>query len=136
MSESPDRLRRAILIAAGISGALGIVLGSFGAHGIEAVLEGRGYEPDLVAKRLDQWDVGVRYHLVHSLVLLGLAALPMGSESSRRWTAGLLLAGLVFFSGSLYLLVMLNATKFGAVAPLGGLSWIVAWLMLVRVART
>ncbi len=130
------RISRAILLWAGISGATAVVLGSFGAHGLETMLQDRGYELELVTKRLDQWDVGVRYHLVHSLALLGLAAVPVGSDASRRWAARLMLAGLLLFSGSLYLLVLLNVPVLGAVAPLGGLSWITAWLMLIWMART
>lgn len=131
-----QRISRAVLLWAGLSGALGVILGSFGAHGLEGLLAERGYEPDLIAKRLDQWDVAVRYHLVHTVLLVALAAIPHGSDASRRWTAILILAGLVLFSGSLYALVLLNMTAFGMVAPLGGLSWIVAWLALIWVARS
>ena len=119
-----------------MSGAAAVILGSFGAHGLDGFLEGRGYDAELIAKRLGQWGVGVRYHLVHTVALLCIAALPFGNDSSRRWVARLLLAGLVLFSGSLYAIVLLNMNAFGAVAPLGGLSWIVAWLMMIWMART
>ncbi|MDA9859586.1 DUF423 domain-containing protein [Rubripirellula sp.] len=135
MKES-ERIARAILLWAGISGAIGVILGSFGAHGLDAFLLERGYDADLVIKRVGQWDVGVRYQLIHSVALFALAAVPFGSDGNRRWVARLMLAGLLFFSGSLYLLVLTNLTILGAVAPLGGLSWIIAWLLLTRMAVT
>ena len=61
---SSDSLCRRILITAAMTGALGVLLGAFGAHGLETVLESRGYEAVLSAKRLDQYEVGVRYHLL------------------------------------------------------------------------
>ena len=88
-----ERISRAVLLWAGISLPLGVILGSYGAHGLEGLLADRGYDPELVAKRLGQWDVGVRYHLIHSVVLLVIAALPIGSDTSRRWAARMMLAG-------------------------------------------
>lgn len=132
----PDRIARAILLWAGISGAVGVILGSFGAHGLDAFLLDRGYDADLVTKRVGQWDVAVRYQLIHSVALLALSAIPFGGDAIRRWVVRLMLAGLVLFSGSLYLLVLTNTTMFGAVAPLGGLSWIIAWLLLARMSAT
>lgn len=130
-----DSLARRIVVYAALSGALGVLLGAFGAHGLDSFLENQGHSPDLVAKRLDQFDVGVRYHLIHALALLALAALPLGSVATRQWTCRLFLAGLLFFSGSLYALVLSNTPVLGAITPIGGLCWIFAWLMLVLVAR-
>lgn len=111
-----------------------MILGSVGAHGLEAVLESRGDSAEHIAKRLDQFDVGVRYHLIHSVALLGLAGISIGSLSVKRWVARLLVAGLVLFSGSLYVLVFSDNGKLGMVAPFGGLSWIIAWLMMIWLA--
>jgi uncharacterized membrane protein YgdD (TMEM256/DUF423 family) len=66
---------------------------------------------------------------------LALASVPFGSTSSRRWVARLFVIGLFLFSGSLYALVLSNTPILGAITPIGGLCWIVAWLMLVLVAR-
>ena len=123
-------LARRIVVAAGISGAMGVILGSFGAHGLDSFLAARGLESELILKRLDQFDTAVRYHLLHSAVLLALAAIPLGSPTWRRWVYRLFLCGLVLFSGSLYLLVLTNTPVLGAITPLGGVCWIVAWLML------
>ena len=126
---------RRLLLVAGLSGALGVIMGSFGAHGLDGFLEGRGIEPDVVAKRLEQFNVGVRYHLVHSAALLALAAITIGSPAVRRWVGRLFLCGLVLFSGSLYLLVLTDTPALGAITPIGGVCWIIAWCLLPLMAR-
>jgi uncharacterized membrane protein YgdD (TMEM256/DUF423 family) len=126
--------RRTILIA-GILGAVGIVCASFSAHGLENLLVEMEYSPELIGKRLDQFDVGVRYHLLHTVALVAVAAVPFGSPTVRRWASRFMIAGIVLFSGSLYALVLTNRTGFGMVTPLGGLCWIVGWLALIGLAR-
>ena len=126
---------RRILIYAAICGALGVLLGALGAHGLDAILESRGASPELIAKRLDQFDVAVRYHLVHSLALLALAAMPLGPPRRRRLISHLFLLGLILFSGSLYALVFSDVSKFGMITPLGGLVWIAAWLSLATLRQ-
>ena len=153
-----DSLSRRIIVYAGVSGALGVLLGAFSAHGLEDVLndfvytdlveagqtdlvEAGGTDPtdagqiDLVDRRLSQFDVGVRYHLIHSVALLALSAVPFGSPTSRRWVCRLFVIGIFLFSGSLYALVLSNVPQLGMVTPLGGICWIVGWLMLLQVAR-
>ncbi len=131
-----NKLSRRILVCAAISGALGVLLGAVGAHGLDRVLESRGDSVEHVAKRLEQFDVGVRYHLIHSLALFALAALPFGASGARRWALRLFLLGLFLFSGSLYALVLSDISKFGMVTPVGGLCWIAAWTSLLWVARS
>lgn len=124
---------RFLLVAGGIFGMLGVVIGAFGAHGLEGWLESRGLDAEIVAKRADQLEVGVRYHLTHTLVLLALAAIGAANGLNSRWlwTIGILMsAGILIFSGSLYLLVALNLPVLGAVTPIGGVTWIVSWLLL------
>ena len=130
-----DSLSRRIIVYASVSGALGVALGAFGAHGLEGFLVQAGHDADTVTKHLGQFDVAVRYHMIHSVALLALAAIPFGSPESRRWTCRLLLLGLALFSGSLYLLVASNVKWLGAITPIGGLCWIFAWLQLLLVAR-
>jgi len=128
---SSESLSRRIVIVAAITGALGVLLGAFGAHGLESVFDSRGYESELSAKRLDQYDVGVRYHLLQSIMLLALAAVSFGSERWRRWALRFSLTGQILFSGSLYLLVLTNTPKLGMITPLGGLCLIFSWLILI-----
>ncbi|MEM6692847.1 MAG: DUF423 domain-containing protein [Planctomycetota bacterium] len=127
-------MSRNVLIAAGITGAVGVAIGAFGAHGLDAMLAARGYEVELIERRLGQFDVGVRYHLIHSVALLALAS-ASGHAECLRWATRLFVAGLFLFSGSLYLLVLTNTTWLGAITPLGGLTWIFAWICLAFSAR-
>lgn len=130
-----DRSTAWVLWAAGSLGACGVLLGAFAAHGLEDWLLGRGLDADRVAARVAQANTGVRYHLVHAVALLGLyGAIPRLRVGMAVWVARLMVAGVFLFSGSLYLLVALDQPKLGAITPLGGLSWIVAWGLLVFAA--
>ena len=101
---------------------LGVVLGAFGAHGLRARVT-----PD----RLAVFETGVRYHLIHALGLLAVA------WAASRWPATwvgaagwLFVAGIVIFSGSLYLLVLTGTRWLGAITPIGGLCLIAGWAVL------
>ncbi|MFN3198253.1 MAG: DUF423 domain-containing protein [Bradymonadia bacterium] len=109
-------------VAAGaLALALGVAAGAFGAHGLKNTLSA-----DLLAI----WETGARYHLVHGLglVLVGILAPQLGR--SVRVVGWLLVAGIVFFSGSLYLLALTDTRWLGAVTPIGGTAWIAAWITL------
>lgn len=99
-------------------GFLGVGLGAFGAHGLSGRLEAFG--------RVDTWHTAVFYHLTHAVVLLVLATRPR----IPRGAFWFLSAGIVIFSGSLYLLALTNATWLGAITPLGGLAFLVGWFVL------
>lgn len=104
--------------------ALAVVLGAFGAHGL------RG--------RLDEYSMGVYekavfYQFVHALGMLIVplfARADVLTESSMEWVCWLLLAGILIFSGSLYLLAVTGVRVLGAITPIGGLSFIAAWFLL------
>jgi uncharacterized membrane protein YgdD (TMEM256/DUF423 family) len=99
---------------------LGVVLGAFGAHAL------RGRVDDAM---LAVWETGVQYHLVHALALLIVAvARPQGRLGAAA--GPLFAAGIVLFSGSLYALVLTGTRLWGAVTPLGGLAFILGWLVL------
>ena len=118
-SQATERLSRQIVIAAAITGALGIAIGAFGAHGLESLFNSRGYDAAFAAKRSDQFDVGVRYHLLQSAMLLALGALTFGHQQWRRWSLRLSLVGQTLFCGSLYLLVLTDTPKLGAIYSSG-----------------
>ena len=127
-------LSRRILIYAGISGGIGVAIGAFGAHFLESFVRPLEYAPEVLQRRIAQFDTGVRYHLIHSVALLALASLPIGPTRLRQWVCRLFMLGVLLFSGSLYVLVLTNQTKLGMVTPLGGLCWIAGWLLLVVLA--
>jgi uncharacterized membrane protein YgdD (TMEM256/DUF423 family) len=101
---------------------LGVGVGAFGAHGLRSRLT-----PDLLAV----FETGVRYHMYHALALLAVG------WAAARWTSpwvnaagGLFAAGIVLFSGSLYLLALTGTRAWGAVTPAGGLAFILGWACL------
>ena len=111
-------------MTAGILLALAVILGAFGAHGL------RG--------RLDQYSMGVYekavfYHFIHALGILVVSILPRTGtfpESSAATVSAVLLAGIVIFSGSLYLMAVTGNRLLGAITPVGGVAFIVGWLLL------
>lgn len=126
-----DTVSRRAIFFAGILGVIGIIGGSFCAHGLDGLFVKWQYGPELVEKRLQQFDTGVRYHLIHTVALLGIAGVPFGSSAVRRWVCRFLILGIVAFSGSLYALALTNNPKFGMITPIGGLCWIAAWTLLI-----
>ena len=110
--------------------AVAVMAGAFGAHGLRDRID-----PGLMAI----WEKAVLYHLLHALGLLVLAALAAHGFAGGRvllWAAALLSAGIILFSGSLYLLVLTNIRWLGAITPIGGTAFIAAWLLLaVSLAR-
>lgn len=108
--------------------ALGVVLGAFGAHG----LEGR-----ITPEKIEVWKTGVLYHLLHALgiVALGLLAARPGVSSGIVTAAFVcLLVGILFFSGSIYGLALGGPRWLGPITPLGGLLFIVGWVLVAWVA--
>ena len=98
---------------------LAVALGAFGAHSLKSTLELRGM--------LDVWNKAVLYHLVHAVALLALAL--YGTTNRAAWW--LLFAGILLFSGSLYLMAFTNLRWLGAVTPLGGLCFLAGWAWLI-----
>ena len=113
---------RTFLLIGAVAGALGVGLGAFGAHG----LRGR-----LTPEMLGVFETGVRYQLYHALALVATASL-MGRVHGRLVTAAgwCFTAGIVLFSGSLYLLALTGITVLGAITPLGGVAFIAGWICL------
>jgi uncharacterized membrane protein YgdD (TMEM256/DUF423 family) len=104
--------------------ALAVVLGAFGAHGLRDRLD---------AYSMAVYEKAVFYHFIHALGLLIVSFLPRTgtfSEFATNWVCGLLLAGIVIFSGSLYLLAVTGNRMLGAITPIGGVSFIAGWLVL------
>jgi len=116
--------RHAIVLGA-LLAATGVALGAFGAHGLEDLLVARGYEAEL-PNRLAWFDTAVRYQLYHALGIIVVAHV-----AQRRATPLAFLLGIVLFCGSLFAMTFLPPEwkKLGAITPLGGLAFIVGWVM-------
>ena len=114
-----------ILQLSGLSGALAVGLGAFGAHSLEALLIQNG--------RLDTFQTAVNYHFYHTLALLGIGILASVKPQWKgfAFSTWCMLIGILIFSGSLYVLSLTGITWLGATAPLGGLSFILGWSSLV-----
>jgi uncharacterized membrane protein YgdD (TMEM256/DUF423 family) len=112
-----------ILLAAAFLGITAIILGAFGAHALKKVLS---------VEQLQSFEVGVRYQMYHALFLLFIGVFAFLNEKERLLIFWLTIFGVLFFSGSIYLLATNGITnlktKFlGPVTPIGGLLLISAW---------
>lgn len=124
-------------VAGTLFAALSVVIGAFGAHGLESMLQESLKESadqgavEKVAKRLANWDTGARYQMYHAFGLM-FTGLLIRNPNSRLFSAAgfLFVAGILFFSGTLYSLVLTEQTWLGAVAPIGGLANIIGWCLL------
>ena len=112
---------------------MAIGLGAFAAHGLGDRLADSGLSPDRVAERFATFETAARYQLAIAVVLLFLA--PRTDLRNFRWSFGMFLAGTVIFSGSLYMLVLLDQSWLGAITPIGGLLLILAWLSFLFVSK-
>ena len=113
-----------IIILAGINGFLAVSIGAFAAHMLRDRLS-----PEL----LNTFQTGVQYHMYHALGLFGIGLLMLNFPTSNllRISAYLMIAGIVLFSGSLYLLSITGTKWLGAITPLGGLCFLTAWVLIV-----
>ncbi|HEX5432376.1 MAG TPA: DUF423 domain-containing protein [Bryobacteraceae bacterium] len=112
----------------GIVLALAVIIGAFGAHGLKGRLD---------AYSMTIYERAVMYHFFHALGMLIVSAILSAgllSRSAGNWVCGLLLAGVILFSGSLYALALTGNRMLGAITPIGGLSFIAAWVVLAITA--
>jgi uncharacterized membrane protein YgdD (TMEM256/DUF423 family) len=119
-----------LFIVLGAAAALAaVLLGAFGAHALKARLAGDA---------LALWRTAVEYHFWHALGLIavGLVALHLPGSALLKWSGATMLAGIVLFSGSLYLLALTGTRALGAVTPVGGVAFVAAWgLLILAVVR-
>ena len=116
-------MKNYLLIGSLICGTA-VLIGAFGAHGLKE---------HVTAERLDNFETGVKYQFYH-----GLALLFLGTLSSQKWiglAAKFFLMGVLIFPSSLYLLVLTDITEFGAITPIGGVSFIMGWICLAIAAK-
>jgi uncharacterized membrane protein YgdD (TMEM256/DUF423 family) len=117
---------RTFFLLGALSAGIGVAAGAYGAHGLETILDNR---------LLAVFETAVRYQLYHSFALLAAAwahtRWPGAAASAAGW---LFLAGIMLFSGSLYLLCLTGQGWLGAITPIGGASFLAGWLCLARAA--
>lgn len=119
-------MSRFYLLSAALNGFLCVALGAFGAH----ALEGR-----INVSLLTTYQTAVQYQMFHVTALLAVAWMAQrGRTAALQWSGRLFIAGIVLFSGSLYLLALTGIRVLGAITPIGGVALLAAWLLLARAA--
>lgn len=113
-----------ILAMGAILGAFTVAIGAFGAHALKGKFAEERYE--------QTFETGVRYQMYHSIAILivGLAMPIVGELPILEIAVYLMIAGIVLFSGSLYVLSVTGIRKLGAITPIGGLCFIAGWICL------
>jgi uncharacterized membrane protein YgdD (TMEM256/DUF423 family) len=116
-------MNKKFLTAGALLAAVAVILGAFGAHYLKKIV---------TPESLQTFETGVRYHFYHAFALLAAGILYEAFASKfLKWAGNFFLAGIVLFSGSLYLLCLQPAWRWlGPVTPLGGLCFILGWIFL------
>lgn len=114
--------KKMVITASFLTGVT-IALGAFGAHGLKNIVD---------ASALNTFETGVRYQMYHCLAILVLGLAPSIPEKIKKTVFWLFIVGIVFFSGSIYLLALntvlpFDAAKIGFITPIGGLLFIIGW---------
>ncbi|RCH55169.1 DUF423 domain-containing protein [Mucilaginibacter hurinus] len=124
-------MEKQIILTAAVLGALAVILGAFGAHGLK---------PHIAPAELDVWQTAVQYHFYHVFALLFLSTLTQTGGGLVGFAYYAYLIGIILFSGSLYLLACRYVLGWswlailGPVTPLGGLSLICGWVLMAIAA--
>ncbi len=112
------------IIVGALNAFLAVALGAFGAHGLEGKLE---------PKYLEVWKTGVQYEMFHAigLIAIGILSGKYPASSLLSWSGWIMLIGIILFSGSLYVLSTSGIKVLGAITPLGGVAFLVSWVLLI-----
>jgi uncharacterized membrane protein YgdD (TMEM256/DUF423 family) len=120
-------MSKVFIILGSLNAFLAVALGAFGAHGLQN---------KLTEQMLATYETGVKYHMMHALglILIGIISRYTSGSVLINWSGWLICAGIVLFSGSLYLLSIGGIRWLGAITPLGGLSFLAGWILLAIAA--
>jgi uncharacterized membrane protein YgdD (TMEM256/DUF423 family) len=120
-------MQKLFLLVGSIAMALAVALGAFGAHGLKNML---------TDEMLDIFETGVKYHFYHAigLLVIGLVVQYMSESLLLQWSGWMMIAGILVFSGSLYILSIAGIRWMGAITPIGGLCFIISWILLALAA--
>ncbi|MEC0126842.1 DUF423 domain-containing protein [Paenibacillus pabuli] len=116
-------MQRKWMMVGAVLTMLSVAIGAFGAHMLK---------DQIGADAIAVYETGVQYHMIHAIALLiiGLTAGQLGPSAKLKWAARLLFVGIIIFSGSLYVLSISGNKMLGAITPIGGVAFIVGWLLL------
>ena len=117
-------MSKIFLILGSSFAGLAVAIGAFGAHALKSVLE--------ATNRMETFETGVKYQFYHAIALLVLGLLMQKFDHRMfTWAGYGFVAGIILFSGSLYILSLSGVTKWGAVTPLGGIAFLIGWITLI-----
>lgn len=116
-------MQNLFLILAASNGFLAVALGAFAAHGLKARLS---------VELLATFQTGVQYQMYHSMALFGIGLLTLSYPNVAiiRLAGYLFMAGIIIFSGSLYILSLTGIRWLGAITPIGGVAFLAGWACL------
>lgn len=120
-------MNKKIIVTASIFGIIAVILGAFGAHGLKSQIS---------VSDLDNWKTGVNYQFYHIFALLYLSTISRFRDGFINLAYYAFTGGIIFFSGSLYLLATRSITGLGTgilgpITPIGGLMFILGWIFLL-----
>ena len=117
------------IIAGAVNAVVAVALGAFGAHALKE---------KLTEHYLAIWETAVQYQMFHAIGLIVVGILMstslLGPSTQLSWAGYLILAGIIIFSGSLYVLSLSGIGILGAITPIGGVAFIIGWIMLILAA--
>ncbi|MGX0046083.1 uncharacterized membrane protein YgdD (TMEM256/DUF423 family) [Staphylococcus haemolyticus] len=115
-------MMKLFIILGALCTMMSVGTGAFGAHGLEGKLSD---------KYMSVWEKAVNYQMYHGLGLIIIGVISGTTSINVNWAGWLLFLGMVFFSGSLYILALTQIRILGAITPIGGVLFIAGWLMLI-----
>ncbi|MCU5746862.1 DUF423 domain-containing protein [Staphylococcus sp. SQ8-PEA] len=113
---------KVFIILGALNTLIAVATGAFGAHGLEGKLSD---------KYMSVWEKATTYQMYHGLGLIAIGIISGTTNIHVNWAGWLMFFGIVFFSGSLYVLALTQIRILGAITPLGGILFILGWLLLV-----
>jgi len=116
-------MQKLFIMIASLSGAVAVGLGAFGAHALKNKLSSNGY--------LETYQTAVQYHFIHTLALLFIGLIIKQYPSNLlNYSGWAMIIGIILFSGSLYTLSITGIKWLGAITPIGGLAFIIGWVLI------
>ncbi|MDY8134990.1 DUF423 domain-containing protein [Aquimarina sp. 2201CG5-10] len=120
-------INKTILITGAVAGLIAVLLGAFGAHGLEKLVDN---------DNINSFTTGVRYQMYHAIVCLILGNMSILTDAVKKRVFYFFLSGMILFSGSIYLLVIdevlgVSLKSIGFITPLGGLLLILGWILFI-----
>ncbi|HDH5017608.1 TPA: DUF423 domain-containing protein [Staphylococcus aureus] len=110
------------IILGALNAMMAVGTGAFGAHGLQGKISDH---------YLSVWEKATTYQMYHGLALLIIGVISGTTSINVNWAGWLIFAGIIFFSGSLYILVLTQIKVLGATTPIGGVLFIIGWIMLI-----